>query len=75
MGLARHTSGARYSGSGVTQMGIQLEGVTVYDSGKWMVRIRHQNSWVLAVFDVIVTNYDVTTDADLDISIEVRCCQ
>ena len=53
-------------------MGFQLEGVSMYDSGKWMLRIRHQNSWVIALFDVVVTHYDVTTDADLNISIEVN---
>ena len=52
-------------------MGFQLEGVSMYDSGKWMVRIHHNEQWVTATFELVVTNFDITTDADLNISIEV----
>ena len=52
-------------------MGFQLEGVSMYDSGKWMLRIHHNEQWVTATFELVVTNFDVTTDADLNISIEV----
>jgi len=51
-------------------MGFQLEGVSMYDSGKWMLRIHHNEQWVTATFELVVTNFDVTTDADLNISIE-----
>ena len=52
-------------------MGFQLEGISMYDSGMWSLRIRHDNKWVEAKFELVVTNYDATTDDDLDISIEV----
>ena len=52
-------------------MGFQLEGVSMYDSGMWSLRIRHDNQWVEAKFELVVTNYDATTDDDLDISIKV----
>ena len=98
-----YTYASRYEGSGASQMGLRLEGVSIQDAGIWRLRslllyfqtftqkswfenislttysvllachrIRHNNNWVEASFELIVTEYGLTnTEPNSPISIEV----
>ena len=42
----------RYKGTGVHQLGLWVEGATVFDSGNWSFIVRHQGQVVRAEFEV-----------------------
>jgi len=47
---------ARYIGNGSQQMGLLVDGVSLLDSGEWVLRIRFGLRWVAVPFEVVVDN-------------------
>ena len=68
----------RYSGNGTQQMGIQVEGVSHFDSGEWTVTIRDRSSiYPNGVSSIVAYKWEVEVeevprlDTDMDVTIEI----
>ena len=64
----------RYVGTGSQQMGVRVEGVSIFDSGNWTLTMMNANLSVVSTrFEVVVTEEPhLVTDTVLPIEVEVR---
>ena len=64
----------RYVGTGSQQMGVRVEGVSMFDSGNWTLTMMNANISVVSTrFEVVVTEEPhLVTDTVLPIEVEVR---
>ena len=63
----------RYVGTGSQQMGVRVEGVSIFDSGNWTLTMMNANLSVVSTrFEVVVTEEPhLVTDTVLPIEVEV----
>ena len=63
----------RYMGTGSQQMGVKVEGVSMFDSGNWTLTMMNKNISVVSTrFQVVVTEQPhLVTDEVLPIEVEV----
>ena len=64
----------RYVGTGSQQVGVRVEGVSMFDSGNWTLTMMNANISVVSTrFEVVVTEEPhLVTDTVLPIEVEVR---
>ena len=54
------------------QVGMRLEGASIYDNGEWILRVRHDGAWVETTFEVLVKRPELTTEDDDIIRVQVK---
>ena len=66
----------RYVGTGSQQMGVRVEGVSIFDSGNWTLTMMNSNLSIVSTrFEVVVTEEPhLVTDTVLPVEVEVCVC-
>ena len=63
----------RYVGTGSQQMGVRVEGVSIFDSGNWTLTMMNSNLSIVSTrFEVVVTEEPhLVTDTVFPVEVEV----